>query len=86
MHHYYHIPAGEVYHVEVDDATPYNVYIGLQDHETWKGPSNNWNRSIGIEDWVITGMWDGMYTQVDHENNKWLYFTRPFSFFYVSNH
>ncbi len=78
MHHYYHIPAGEIYHVEVDDAQPYNIYIGLQDHETWKGPVNNWSGSIGIEDWVITGMWDGMYTQVDHENNQWLYFTTQF--------
>ena len=78
MHHYYHIPAGEVYHVEVDDAKPYNIYIGLQDHETWKSPVNNWNGSIGLEDWVITGMWDGMYTQVDHENNRWLYFTTQF--------
>jgi len=78
MHHYYHIPAGEVYHVEVDDAQPYNIYIGLQDHETWKGPVNNWNGSIGLEDWVITGMWDGMYTQVDHEDNRWLYFTTQF--------
>jgi len=78
MHHYYHIPAGEIYHVEVDDAWPYNIYIGLQDHETWKGPVNNWNGSIGLEDWVITGMWDGMYTQVDHEDNKWLYFTTQF--------
>ncbi|MEA1878478.1 MAG: hypothetical protein U9N86_16675 [Bacteroidota bacterium] len=78
MHHYYHIPAGEVYHVEVDDAKPYNIYIGLQDHETWKSPVNNWNGSIGIEDWVITGMWDGMYTQVNHENNRWLYFTTQF--------
>ena len=78
MHHYYHIPAGEIYHVEVDDAKPYNIYLGLQDHETWKGPSNGWNGSVGIEDWVITGMWDGMYTQVDHENNRWLYFTTQF--------
>ncbi len=78
MNHYYHIPAGEIYQVEVDDAQPYNIYIGLQDHETWKGPVNNWNGSIGIEDWVITGMWDGMYTQVDHENNRWLYFTTQF--------
>ena len=78
MHHYYHIPAGEIYHVEVDNAQPYNIYIGLQDHETWKGPVNSWSGSTGLEDWVITGMWDGMYTQVDPENNRWLYFTTQF--------
>jgi len=76
--HYYHIPLGEIYDVETDNAEPYNIYAGLQDHETWKGPVNGWSGSVGIEDWVITGMWDGMYTAVDPENNGWLYFTTQF--------
>ena len=29
---------GQFYAVEVDDAEPYNVYGGLQDNGTWKGP------------------------------------------------
>ena len=78
MYHYYNIPLGEIYMVEVDDAEPYNIYIGLQDHETWKAPSNSWSGQISIKDWVITGMWDGMHTRVDHENNRWLYFTTQF--------
>ncbi|MFC2157350.1 WD40/YVTN/BNR-like repeat-containing protein, partial [Acidobacteriota bacterium] len=78
MFHYYQIPLGEIYHVEVDNAHPYNVYAGLQDHEAWKGPSNGWSGSVGLEDWVITGMWDGMYTKVNPENNRWLYFTTQF--------
>jgi len=78
MFHLYQIPLGEVYDVEVDTAEPYNIYAGLQDHESWKGPSNGWSGSVGIEDWVIVGMWDGMYTQVNPRNNRWLYFTTQF--------
>ncbi len=78
MYHYYQIPLGEIYMVEVDNAKPYNIYIGLQDHEVWKGPSNSWSGQITNKDWVIVGMWDGMYTKVDPTDNKWLYFTSQF--------
>jgi len=76
--HHYNIPMGEVYDVEVDNAAPYNIYAGLQDHETWKGPVNSWSGAVGLEDWVITGMWDGMYTVVNPDDNRWLYFTTQF--------
>lgn len=78
MNHFYHIPTEEVYHVQVDMSVPYNVYVGLQDHETWKGPSNSWSGSVGFEEWVITGQADGMYTMVDPENNRNLYYTTQF--------
>jgi photosystem II stability/assembly factor-like uncharacterized protein len=75
---HHHIPLGEVYNVEVDDANPYHIYAGLQDHEGWKAPSNGWRGSVGEEDWSLVGMWDGMYIRVDHENNRWLYTTTQF--------
>jgi hypothetical protein len=75
---WYQIPLGEVYNVEVDDAVPYNIYAGLQDHEGWKAPSNGWRGSVGDDDWTLVGMWDGMYLKVDHENNRWLYTTTQF--------
>lgn len=78
MMHYHHLPLGEIYMVEVDDQEPFNIYIGLQDHEVWKGPSNSWSGSIGDEDWVIVGMWDGMHSSIDHEDNRWLYTTTQF--------
>ena len=43
MNHLYHIPLGEAYDIEVDDSYPYNIYVGLQDHEGWKAPSNSYN-------------------------------------------
>ncbi len=78
VNHKYHIPLGEIYMVETDDAVPYNIYLGLQDHEAWKGPSNGWSGRIGVEDWNIVGMWDGMYTKVDPEDNRWAYSSTQF--------
>ncbi len=56
---------GEVYAVGVDMDDPYNVYGGLQDHESWKGPSNSRSGMITLEDWTTVGTGDGMYNQVD---------------------
>jgi len=78
MNHYYQFPTGEIYDVEADKSAPYNIYLGLQDHESWKGPSNSWSGSVGIEEWVITGEADGMYTKIDPENDRWLYYTGQF--------
>ena len=75
---HYHIPLGEVYDVEVDFEDPYRVYAGLQDHETWRGPVNSWSGAVTLEDWVITGKWDGMVTAVDPEDNRWAYCTTQF--------
>ncbi|MCK4942941.1 MAG: hypothetical protein KAS65_05155 [Candidatus Aminicenantes bacterium] len=76
--HLYHIPLGEIYQVEVDMAQPYNIYVGLQDHEAWRCASNSRRGEIGLEDWHLTGLWDGMYTKVDPQNNRWLYTTTQF--------
>ena len=72
------IPLGEIYIVETDNAYPYNIYLGLQDHDGWKGPSNSWSGQIGPEEWDIIGMWDGMYTRVDPQDNRWAYITTQF--------
>lgn len=32
------LPLGQFYHINVDDEIPYNVYGGLQDNGSWKGP------------------------------------------------
>jgi photosystem II stability/assembly factor-like uncharacterized protein len=76
--HYNNLPLGEVYALDVDNEKPYNIYAGLQDHENWKGPSNGPNGSIGVEDWVTTGIGDGMYNQVDPTDSRWLYNTQEF--------
>jgi photosystem II stability/assembly factor-like uncharacterized protein len=83
--HYDQIPLGEVYMVEIDNHKPYNVYFGLQDHESWKAPSNSWSGRISVEDVVITGYSDGMYTKVDPEDNRWIYHTSQFGSHYRGN-
>jgi photosystem II stability/assembly factor-like uncharacterized protein len=66
---------GEVYAIGVDMDDPYNVYAGLQDHESWKGPSNGKSGQITLEDWTTVGTGDGMYNQVDPTNSRWVYNT-----------
>jgi photosystem II stability/assembly factor-like uncharacterized protein len=64
---------GEVYAVGVDMDDPYNVYAGLQDHDSWKGPSNSRGGQITLEDWTTVGTGDGMYNQVDPTDSRWVY-------------
>ena len=76
--HLANLPLGEVYALTVDMENPYNIYAGLQDHESWKGPSNGWSGSVGLADWATVGIGDGMYNQVDPTDNRWVYNTQEF--------
>jgi len=77
-HHYYNIPLGEFYAVGVDMEDPYNIYGGLQDHDSWKGPSNGWAGEITLSDWVTVGGGDGMYNAIDPTDSRWVYNNREF--------
>jgi len=50
----------QFYHVRVDDAQPYNIYGGLQDNGSWRGPAEVW-QSAGIRNvhWQEIGFGDG---------------------------
>jgi photosystem II stability/assembly factor-like uncharacterized protein len=76
--HLYNIPLGEFYAIGVDMEDPYNIYGGLQDHDSWKGPSNGWSGEVGPENWVTVGTSDGMYNVVDPEDSRWVYNTHEF--------
>lgn len=60
------LPLGQFYHINVDQNVPYNVYGGMQDNGSWRGPSAVWENS-GIRNWhwseVCFG--DGFATLVD---------------------
>jgi len=71
--HHPNLPIGENYGLDVDMDDPYNVYAGLQDHESWKGPSNGPGGKVTQDDWVTTGTQDGMYNRVDPADSRWLY-------------
>jgi photosystem II stability/assembly factor-like uncharacterized protein len=60
------LPVGQFYHVSVDDAVPYNVYGGMQDNGSWRGPSAVWEAG-GIRSfhWKEIGFGDGFNALVD---------------------
>jgi len=54
------LPVAQYYHVRVDDETPYNIYGGMQDNGSWKGPSAVWeNGGIRNYHWQEVGFGDG---------------------------
>jgi photosystem II stability/assembly factor-like uncharacterized protein len=76
--HYANIPVGEIYAIGVDMEDPYNIYAGLQDHEHWKGPSQGPLGRVTVWDWLAVGDNDGIFTQVDPNDSRWLYTTRQY--------
>jgi photosystem II stability/assembly factor-like uncharacterized protein len=57
------LPLAQYYHVAVDNETPYNIYGGMQDNGSWRGPSNVWRRGgIRNYDWIEVGGGDGFET------------------------
>jgi len=54
------LPLSQFYHIRVDDAHPYNIYGGLQDNGSWRGPGEVW-QSAGIRNlhWQEIGFGDG---------------------------
>ncbi len=57
------LPLGQYYHIGVDNEVPYNVYGGMQDNGSWKGPNTTWE-TVGIRnwDWQEVGFGDGFGT------------------------
>lgn len=76
--HFVNLPVGEFYTVESDMEAPYNVYGGMQDHDSWKAPSNGWSGEISVADWITVGEGDGMYNKVDPTDSRWLVNSREF--------
>jgi photosystem II stability/assembly factor-like uncharacterized protein len=36
------LPVGQFYHINYDMQVPYNIYGGMQDNGTWRGPAYRW--------------------------------------------
>jgi photosystem II stability/assembly factor-like uncharacterized protein len=71
------IPVGQFYSVNVDMATPYNVYGGLQDNGVWTGPSTHkpnkeWTDS-GTNPFRSIMGGDGMQVEIDTRDNATVY-------------
>jgi photosystem II stability/assembly factor-like uncharacterized protein len=63
------LPLSQFYHIAVDDEHPYNVYGGLQDNGSWRGPAEVWE-GAGIRNlhWQEVGFGDGFDTLPDPQD------------------
>ena len=68
------LPLAQFYHINVDSDVPFNVYGGMQDNGSWRGPSEVWE-NWGIRNWHWTevGFGDGFATLVDASNSDYGY-------------
>ena len=58
--------AAQAYHVEFDMQSPYHVCAGLQDNNTWCGPSAvRTNSGIVNDDWYVINGGDGFQPLMD---------------------
>ena len=72
--HIDNVSMAQLYAIGVDMDYPYNVYGGMQDFGSWKGPSTKKGRfPIRFEDWEHVLGGDGFYCQVDPTDSRWLY-------------
>jgi hypothetical protein len=69
------IVAGQFYTIATDDALPfYNVYGGLQDNQTWLGPSRTRNAfGPSNADWARMAGGDGFYAVPDPADHELVY-------------
>ena len=68
------LPAGQFYHVNVDNEMPYNVMGGMQDNGSWHGPAYTWtNGGIRNYYWNNVGGGDGFDVMPDTEDASWVY-------------
>ncbi len=68
------LPVGQFYHVSVDNEFPYNVYGGMQDNGSWRGPAYVW-RAQGIRNsyWQEIAFGDGFDVVPDPDDSRYGY-------------
>ena len=68
------LPLGQFYHVNVDNEIPYNVYGGLQDNGSWRGPAYTWQEgSIRSWHWQMMVGGDGFDVMPDLQDARFGY-------------
>lgn len=68
------LPLAQFYHINVDNQIPYNIYGGMQDNGSWRGPSDVWeNNGIRNWHWNEVGFGDGFATLVDASDPSYGY-------------
>ena len=68
------LPLGQFYHVNTDNEIPYNVYGGLQDNGSWRGPAYTWqDGSIRSWHWQMMVGGDGFDVMPDLQDARFGY-------------
>ncbi|MFD0861379.1 hypothetical protein ACFQ1M_04105 [Sungkyunkwania multivorans] len=66
------IPVAQFYHIAVDDEFPYNVYGGMQDNGSWRGPAYVWkDQGIRNSYWQEISFGDGFDVVPDPSNGQY---------------
>lgn len=79
------LPVSQFYHVTTDNASPYNVYGGLQDNGTWTAPSQK-SGGIANADWKNIGGGDGFWTFPDPTDKNIVYVESQGAVFFFRRH
>ena len=66
------IPVAQFYHINVDNEFPYNVYGGMQDNGSWRGPAYVW-KAQGIRNsyWQEISFGDGFDVVPDKDDSRY---------------
>ena len=66
------LPVAQFYHINVDNEFPYNVYGGMQDNGSWRGPAYVW-RAQGIRNsyWQEISFGDGFDVIPDKDDSQY---------------
>lgn len=68
------LPVAQYYHINIDDEWPYNIYGGMQDNGSWRGPAYVWRYS-GIRNsyWEELSFGDGFDVVPDPSDSRFGY-------------
>lgn len=68
------LPVGQFYHISIDNEFPYNVYGGMQDNGSWRGPAYVWkDQGIRNSYWQEIAFGDGFDVVPDKDDSQYGY-------------
>jgi photosystem II stability/assembly factor-like uncharacterized protein len=66
------LPVAQFYHIAVDNEFPYNVYGGMQDNGSWRGPAYVWkDQGIRNSYWQEISFGDGFDVVPDPDDSRY---------------
>ncbi|WP_109300283.1 hypothetical protein [Aquimarina sp. AU474] len=66
------LPVAQFYHINIDNEFPYNVYGGMQDNGSWRGPAYVWkDQGIRNSYWQEISFGDGFDVVPDKDDSRY---------------